>query len=145
MKKIAAMRNACLAAAGIVATGAFLYGLAFVAFPQVKSRVAYRDPGPRPLRLQPPPNDVSSIWTQKLGDMIVPVKEQPFEATLVGTTKSAGRSNTFAVVNGASGQALLRPGDLFQGAVLASVNPGEVTFSLGSRSIPRKIERPTGK
>ena len=136
MKRIAAMRSACLAAAGLVAAGALVYGLAFVAFPQFRSRVAYRDPGARPLRPPPPRPDVRPIWETKLGN-VVEIKEPPrFDGTLAGTTISSDPAKSFIAVNGPGGQSLLHAGDRYQGFHLANVGPGTAVFSYGGDPLP---------
>lgn len=141
MKNIPAVRSACLAAAGLVAAGAFVYGLAFVAFPQVKSRVAYRVPDPRPSPPPPPPPDVSSIWKKPLGDVTVIVPPRRFEGRLAGTTVSSDPAKSQVVVDGPGGQVVVLPGGRFQDARLTDVSPGKATFSYGNASTQLKITR----
>lgn len=142
MKRVTAMKNACLAAAGLVATAALAYGVAFVVFPPARPQLAYHDPGTRPAPLPHPAQDLSSIWSRKLGDMT----KRPtlrFDGILVGTTISPGPSGTFAVVNTSEGQVLVQPGDGVQDARLVSISPGSAMFNLGGQPIPRNIERTT--
>lgn len=142
MNRVTAVRNACLAAAGLVATAALAYGVALVSFPPARPRLAFRDP----VLCQRPPTrpvqDLSPIWTRKLGDVTDHPKLR-FDGTLVGTMISSRPSSTFAVVNTPDGQLLLRPGDGVQDARLLSVSPGSAMFMLGGRSLPRNIERST--
>ena len=142
MMRIAATKNVCLAAAWLVAAGAFVYGLAFVAFPQVKSRVAYRDPGGRPLSPPPPPPNVSSIWTIHLGGLFCIIDRFPRpEFSLAGTTISSNPSNCWAIVNSPDGQSLVRPGDSVRNTRLTNLAPGTATFSYGGGSIALNITR----
>lgn len=140
MKRVTAMTNACLAAAGLVATAALAYGVAFVAFPPVRPRLAFRDPVPCRRPPTRPAQDPSPIWTQKLGDVTDHPKLR-FDGTLVGTMISSRPSSTFAVVNTSDGQVLVRPGDAVQDARLLSVAAGTAMFMLGGQPIPRNIER----
>ncbi|MEK7470023.1 MAG: hypothetical protein AAB074_21860 [Planctomycetota bacterium] len=142
MKRIAAMRSACVAAAGLVAAVAFVYGLAFLAFPQAKSRLAYRDPGTRPLPPPPPPPNVSSIWTTPLGGPSCIIEKIPRpDFFLAGTTISPNPSNCWAVVDSPAGQSLVRLGDRFGNTLLTGLAPSTATFSYGNASTQLKIAR----
>lgn len=142
MKRVTAMRNACLAAAGVVATAALAYGVAFVAWAPARPKLAFRDPGPRTTPIPRPAPDPSSIWTRKLGDT-TEHKQLRFDGTLVGTTIASTPARTFAVVNTSDGQVLVHPGDGVQDAQLLSVGPGSAMFLLGGTHVPRNIERTT--
>lgn len=140
MKRITAVRNACLAAAGIVATAALAWGVAYVAFPPARHVAAYRDPGVQPPPPQPPPPDQSAVWKTRLGATVDPTPAPP-PLDLVGTTCFADRGASFAVVNTPAGQHLLRTGDRLLGGRLTSVEPGTATLTFYGKPVPLNIER----
>lgn len=140
MKRVTVIRNTCLAAAGIVATAALAYGVAYVAFPPPRHAVAHRDPG-TPTRCHPtPPQDPSAVWTTRLGSTVVPPPEPP-SLQLVGTTCSTRPGGSFAVLNSKSGQHLLRTGERLLGGQLTSLSPGAATLTFYGQPVPLTIER----
>ncbi|MCE9584136.1 MAG: hypothetical protein K8T20_16755 [Planctomycetes bacterium] len=142
MKRVAATKNACLATAGLVAAAALAYAMAFVVFPPVTPRIGYRDPGGRRLCEYPElPQDMSAVWTRKLGNVIEPITPPRFDASLAGTTTSSNPAMTFAAINTPTGQSLVRVGDRVQSARLDSIGSGSALFTLGGRSIPLMITR----
>ncbi len=146
MKRVTAVRNACLAAAGLVATAALAYGVAFVGWAPARPVRDYAAEIARITRpkegTQPPyrRKDIESVWTWQPVIQIPPPR-RPLEATLVGTTTSSNPANCYAVVNGPSGQSLLRTGDRFDGARLSGIGRGTATFTLGNSTEWLSIRR----
>ncbi|KAF0241301.1 MAG: hypothetical protein FD180_4520 [Planctomycetota bacterium] len=150
MKRIAAMRSACLAAAGLVAAGAFAYGVAFVVWAPVKPVRDYeaeKDRIQRPPTVAKPPYErwqVASVWEWQ---RVKPTPPPPFslDATLAGTITSPDPAKSSAAVNGPTGQTVLRHGDRFQGTRVIDLDMGRAIFDYGDDTIPLTIRRSTEK
>jgi hypothetical protein len=150
MKRIEAMRSACLAAAVLGAAASMAYAAAFLVWAPVTPKRDYeaeaRKFERKPTVPHPPyeRSQVASVWEWQ--PVIPPPPPPPsLNATLAGTTVSEDPKKSIAAVNGPGGQYLVRTGERFQNCTLLSVSPGLARFSLGDQSIPLKIERLPGK